>query len=212
MLNDKTLTLDVAVTDPIGRIHYRLWDEPATGSVVRLPDRTPVATTTTVFDAHVPVAQGAVRLMNGWGSVSFTLDEGANFAPGDVEVTVAWERISASRAVTVVANPEFRDMSGNLVGADLVWGPDENIRVTAGLTVPGGSTLTIHPGTLVLVNTTGGRGNGTLFVVNGSIDALGTRDRPIHFFSERGAAAMTLTQGGSASIGVRRDPQALASA
>ena len=46
---------------------------------------------------------------------------------------------------------------------------------------------------------TGGLSNGTLIVVQGAVQALGTRDRPIHIFSERGPAAMTLTQVGSAS-------------
>ncbi len=199
MINDKTLTVDVAISDPIGRVHYQAWDEPATLSVVRLPARTPVAITSTVFDPQHQVVPNTVRLMNGWGSVSFTLNEGAAFAPGDIEITASWQGLSASRVVKVIGSPVFRDMAGNLVGNNLVWGPDDNIRVTGNLTVPAGSTLTIHPGTLIQVNTTGALANGTLFTVNGSIHALGTKDRPIHFFSERGPLAMTLTQQGSAS-------------
>ena len=199
MLNDNTLTIDVRIVDPVGRIHYTAWDELGAVSVVRLPDRTPVATTNTVFDPHLPVPDDSIRFMSGWGSVSFTLDDGAAFGAGDIEVSVDWGALGAARTVTVVDAPAFRDMAGNLAGADLVWGPDETIRVTAAMTVPAGSELTILPGTLVQVNTTGGLQNGTLLTVHGSVQALGTRDRPVFMFSERGAAAMTLTQSGSAS-------------
>ena len=199
MLNDKTLTISAAITDPIGRIHYQAWDELGQVSVVRLPDRTPVAITNTVFDPHIPVVDGTIRFTSGWGSLSFTLDDGAGFAPGDIEVEVSWHGLRATRTVTVLGDPAFRDVSGNLVGADLEWGPDENIRVTGNVVVPAGSTLTIRPGTLVQVNTTGAIQNGTRFDVNGNVEAHGTRDRPVHFFSERGASAMSLTQQGSAS-------------
>ncbi len=199
MLADKTLTIDAAIQDPVGRIRYQVWDELGTVSVVRLPERTPVAITSTVFDDHVPVLPGTLRFQNGWGSLSFTLDEGANFAPGEIEVTVSWGELSASRVVEVVGQPQFRNISGNIVGANLVWGPDEIIRVTGSATVAQGSTLTIHPGTLVQVNTTGNLENGTVLNINGELRALGTRDNPIHFFSERGADAMWLTQQGSAS-------------
>jgi hypothetical protein len=201
MVNDKTLTIEAAIVDAIGRPAYDQWDEYGTVSVVRLPDRTPVGTTVTVFENHIPVPDDAIHFLNGWGSVSFTLDEGAAFAPGDLEVTVSWHGLTASRTVTVLANPTFRDMSGTLTGPSLVWGPNENIRITGGCTVPAGSTLTILPGTIVQVNTTGTLENGTLVVVNGELQALGTRDNPIFFFSERGPAAMRLTQSGSASNG-----------
>jgi hypothetical protein len=199
MLNNKTLTIEVRISDPIGRPFWPLWEEYGKVSAVRLPDRTPVATTDTVFDPHIAVPDDSIRILNGWGSVSFTLDQGAAFAPGDIEVSVSWSGLSASKVVTVLANPTFRNMSGNLTGANLVWGPDENIRVTGNCTVPAGSTLTIKPGTIVQVDTTGSLENGTLITVNGNLQAMGSRASPIHFFSERGPAAMKLTQAGSAS-------------
>ncbi len=199
MLNTNILTVDVAILDPIGRTRYQVWDELGTITAVRLPDRTPVAITNTVFDPHVPVIDNTLRFINGWGSVSFTLDEGAGFGAGEIELTVGWGELTATKVVRVVGQPGFRDVGGNLLGADLVWGPDENIRVTGATNVPAGSTLRIHPGTLIQVNTTGAIQNGTLINVSGNVQAAGTRDRPIFFFSERGPQAMTLTQAGSAS-------------
>jgi hypothetical protein len=200
MVNDRTVTIEAAITDPIGRVSWNQWDEFGTVSVVRLPDRTPVAVTNTVFDA-TPSPEDSIHFMNGWGSVSFTLDDGAAFAPGEIEVSVSWHGLTASRNVTVLRSPVYRDMTGTLTGTNLVWGPDENIRVTGTVTVAAGSTLTIHPGTIVQVNTTGSLENGTLIIINGNLQALGTKDSPIFFFSERGASAMTLTQSGSASNG-----------
>lgn len=48
-----------------------------------------------------------------------------------------------------------------------------------------------------MVDTTGGLEDGTLLVVNGKMVATGTIERPVHFFSTRGAAAMTHTISGS---------------
>ena len=199
MVNTKTLTIEAKITDAIGRPDYTRWDVLGTVSVRRVSDGTTVPVTMTVFDPHVAVTNGTIRIVNGWGSVSFTLDAGAAFGAGDIEVSVSWSGLSDSQVVTVLDNPPYRALQGTLSGADLVWGPDEVIRVTGNTTINGGDTLTVNPGTLVWVDTTGSLENGTLFTVNGSIRAVGTRDNPIYFFSDRGPAAMSLTQSGSAS-------------
>ncbi len=199
MVNTKTLTIEAKITDAIGRPDYTKWDVLGTVSVKRVSDGTTVPITMTVFDPHIAVTNGTIRLVNGWGSVSFTLDAGAAFGAGDIEVAVSWSGLTDSQVVTVLDNPTYRAVAGTLSGANLTWGPDEVIRVTGNTEIPGGSTLTINPGTLVWVDTTGGLENGTLFTVNGSVQAVGTRDNPIFFFSDRGPAAMTLTQTGSAS-------------
>ena len=199
MINDKPLTIEAKIVDEAGRPDYTKWNVLGSVSVVRLPDRTPVAITDTVFDSHLPVPDDSIRFYSGWASVSFTLDQGAAFTPGDIEVTVSYSGMSDSQVVTVIGSPAFRTMSGTIGGVDLIWGPNENIRVTGNMTVPSGSTLTINPGTLVMVDTTGGSENGTLITVQGRVQALGTEDNPVHFFSERGPLAMALTQSGSAS-------------
>jgi hypothetical protein len=132
------------------------------------------------------------------GSVSLTLNGGASVPPGEYLVTVTVGQRTATRRLTVESAPTWRVMPANLTGNDLVWGPDENIRLSAHNTVvPAGSTLTIHPGTLVMIDTTGGLEDGTLLTVNGKLTATGTFDRPIHVFSTRGASAMTHTVSGS---------------
>lgn len=199
MVNTKTLTIEAKITDAIGRPDYTKWDVLGTVTVRKVSDGTTVPITMTVFDPHVAVTNGTIRLVNGWGSVSFTLDAGAAFGAGDIEVEVAWSGLTASQVVTVLDNPPYRAVQGTLSGADLTWGPDEVVRVTGNVTINGGDTLSIRPGTLVWVDTTGSLENGTLFTVNESVQAVGSRDNPIFFFSDRGPAAMALTQSGSAS-------------
>jgi hypothetical protein len=50
-----------------------------------------------------------------------------------------------------------------------------------------------------MVDTTGSLENGTLITVQGQVSAVGSQDNPIHFFSERGPAAMIHTISGSLS-------------
>lgn len=199
MFNDKTLTLRAEVLDPIDRIAANRCDELGSVSVTRASDGSALPSTITVFDSHIAVPADSIRFYNGVGSVSLMLDGGAAVPPGDIRVTVTLGALVASRVVTVETAPVVRVLSGTLAGADLTWGPDENIRITGNTTVPPGSTLTINPGTLVMVDTTGSLDNGTLVTVQGNVSAQGTEDRPIHFFSTAGPAAMVLTQAGSAS-------------
>ncbi len=53
MINDKPLTIEAKIVDEAGRPDYTKWNVLGSVSVVRLPDRTPVAITDTVFDSHL---------------------------------------------------------------------------------------------------------------------------------------------------------------
>src|SRR6185369_6323220 len=108
---------------------------------------------------------------------------GAGVAAGDYTLTVTVGGLSASKTITVLSSPATRNLSGTLTGANLVWGPDEVIRITGNCEVPSGSTLTIHPGTLIMVNTTGSLSDGTRIDVNGNVSAVGSQANPIYFFS-----------------------------
>ncbi len=193
MANDKTLTLRADVLDGGGKIDAAgCFSDLGTVSMTRITDGANIPLTVTVFNNHLPVPAGSIRFYHGVGSVSFTLAGGAAVPAGDYRVTVSIGGKTASRIVRVQSAPTWRVMPSTLSGADLTWGPNENIRISQHDTfVPAGQTLRILPGTNVMVDTTGSLENGTLITVNGTIDASGTRERPIHFFSARGPAAMT---------------------
>lgn len=200
MIADKSLTLRAEMLDPQNGsiVTDGCFDTLGSVVVTSASDGSTLPSTVTMFDDHVPVPAGSLRFYHGVGSVSLTLNGGATVPPGEYLVTVTVGQRTATRRLTVEAAPTWRVMPANLTGNDLVWGPDENIRLSAHNTVvPAGSTLTIHPGTLVMIDTTGGLEDGTLLTVNGKLTATGTFDRPIHVFSTRGASAMTHTVSGS---------------
>ncbi|MBL9005558.1 MAG: hypothetical protein JNJ46_14985 [Myxococcales bacterium] len=199
MINDKSLSLRAEMLDPdTGNIVTDgCYDTLGNVTVTSASDGTVIPSTVVIFDDHVPVPDDSIRFYHGVGSVSLTLDGGAAVPAGEYWVTVTVGQRTAKRRLTVESSPTWRVMPPALSGADLVWGPNENIRLSSHQTiVPAGETLTIHPGTLIMVDTTGGYEDGTLLVVNGKMAAAGTIEQPIHFFSTRGAAAMTHTLSG----------------
>lgn len=194
----KPLTLRAELLDPATAaiVTDGCFDTFGTVEVRRLSDGVLVPFSIVEFDDHLSNPVGAVRFYHGVGSVSLTLDSGAT--AGDYQVTVTSGDRSAMRKFTVSENPTWRVMPANLTGADLTWGPDEFIRLSQhNTTVQVGSTLKILPGTLVMVDTTGSLEDGTVLTVNGKIEAAGSFDKPIAFFSERGARAMTHIVSGS---------------
>jgi hypothetical protein len=194
MINDKTLTVRAEMLDPnTGKIVTEgCFDTLGKVNIKRAADGADVPLTVTVFDDHVAVPDDSVRFYHGVGSVSLTLDDAAMVPAGDYLLTVNVGARTATRRLKIEDSPTWRVMPATLSGANLVWGPDENIRISQHrTTVPTGSTLTIHPGTLIMVDTTGALEDGTLLVINGKLNATGTIERPVHFFSERGASATT---------------------
>ncbi len=204
MVNDKTLTLQAEVLDAGGAIDWRTCNQLGTVSAERVADGSPVDTSITVFEtfnagagAGTPPAD-SIRLYNGVGSVSLTLDNGAAEPAGEIQVTVNVGGVSASKIVTVLdadSSGLFTPLSGALSGADLTWGPDDGvIHLTGDVTVGNGDILTILPGTLVMVDA-GPPNDGVAIVVNGgAVSALGTQLEPIFFFPANGPAAMALPQ------------------
>ncbi|MCK4658613.1 MAG: lamin tail domain-containing protein [Phycisphaerae bacterium] len=200
MVNTKTLTLTAEVLDSAGDLVWQdseLW---GTVSAARVSDRSPVPTSITVFDSapdRIPEPD-SICFYNGVGSVSITLDNGVAEPEGYILVSVSVGYRVASTVVKVLdeSNPVlFRERSGNLLGAHLIWGPGDGvIRITGPCTVPSGETLTIKPGTLIMVDTTGSLDQGTLITVNGNVQAVGSRDLPIYFFPTNAAEAMVLPQ------------------
>ncbi|MFH1532881.1 MAG: EGF domain-containing protein [Pseudomonadota bacterium] len=201
MVNDKPLTLRAEILIDETQIDLSgCFDNLGTVAMIRLSDGEDIPLTVTFFDDHLPVPEDSIRFYHGVGSVSFTLDDGAAVPPGDYQVIVTVNGLTAVKKVTVLDDPVWRVMPATLTGEDLVWGPNENIRISAHHTaVPAGSTLTILPGTLIMVDTLGSLENGTLINVHGNMEAVGTLGNPIAFFSEMGAQAMIHTVSGSLS-------------
>ncbi len=205
MVKDKTLTLKAEIVDQVGsfgQIDWQTWNVLGTVSARRLSDGSPVPTSITVFETLADGVGGgtppadSIRFYNGVGSVSLTLDEPDAVVGETVAITVTVAGRSATRNVLVLDNvpTTFTALSGTLSGANLDWGPDDGvIHLTGDTTVPAGSTLTIRPGTLVMVDP-GGAAAGTVVWVQGSVQANGTAAEPIFFFPTAGPAAMMLPQ------------------
>ncbi len=212
MLNTKTLTIKAELIDTSGQIDWRVWNHIGSVSATRVSNKQAVPLTVTVFERHNagagaggPPNADSIRFYNGVGCVSFTLNNGATVAGGDILVTVTVGGVTASRLVTILdaATPGLiQDLSGTLSGGNLIWEPaDGVIHLTGNVTVPAGQTLTILPGTLIMVDP-GPNGTGTTInSVNSTIQALGVSTAPIYFFPTTGAAAMVLPQTGSEGSG-----------
>lgn len=200
MVNTRTLTLKAELLDSFGNIDWRIWNRLGTVSATR--GGQPVPTSITVFETN-PAGAGStspadsIRCYNGVGSVSITLDNGAAEPEGDILVTVTVDGVSASKTVTVLADTPglYQNLSGTLSGGNLTWEPaDGVIHLTGDVTVPSGQTLSILPGTLIMVDA-GPEGDGTaITATNATIQAIGQQANPIFFFPTNGPVAMVLPQ------------------
>ena len=205
MVDSKTLTLRADILDSSGNIDWRTCTQLGTVSATRLSDGSPVPTSITIFETLNGGAGGgtppadSIRFYNGVGSVSITLDQGAGTPPGDILITVTVGPMIVSKIVNVLDgdNPAlFRNLSGTLTGAGLLWGPSDGvIHLTGTVTVNSGNTLTILPGTLIMVDA-GPVNDGTAIIPTGGgqISAPGSRAEPIYFFATNGPSAMVLPQ------------------
>ncbi len=205
MVDSKTITLKAEILDIDGRIDWRSCTQLGTVTAQSLYDTSPVPITTTVFETMSGGAGGgaqpanSIRFYNGVGSVSLTLDVGADFAAGDIRITVTAGSLSGFVDVTVLDGEMpgvFRELSGTLTGAGLTWSPaDGVIHLTDDVIVDSGNTLTILPGTLVMVDS-GSPNDGVAILAQngGSISADASQGDPIFFFATAGPAAMALPQ------------------
>lgn len=209
MVNTKTHTLKAELLDTLGNVDWRNWNQLGTVSATRVSNGQPVPLTITVFETFNdpnhpgagnggPPSTDSIRFYNGVGSVSFTLNNGAAEPAGDIQVTVTVDGRTASGVVTVLdaTTPGlFQDLSGTLSGGNLTWEPaDGVIHLTGHVSVPSGQTLTILPGTLIMVDA-GAPSDGTRITLNGAtLQAQGSQADPIYFFATNGPTAMILPQ------------------
>ena len=126
----------------------------------------------------VPVTPDTMDVDNGVGTLTLNIAD-----PGEVMLTVEVDGLTRSRPVEVLEAPPTRDLTGTLTAADLDWSREDGVVHLSGeTTVPGGETLHIGAGTLVMLD--GGAG----LEVLGSLLAEGTDAEPIYIFPSDAAA------------------------
>ncbi len=117
--------------------------------------------------------------LDGTSPLPLTLHRGVGSATAIVAaeslLRVAIPGGEAERLVAISGPDAHREMKGELLGEDLLWGPEEVIHVTDEVTVAAGETLLIEAGTTVLVD-----GKKDL-VVHGALEISGTASRPVFF-------------------------------
>jgi hypothetical protein len=145
-----------------GQVQRELWDATATLSVNR-PD---------VF-----LSTSEVTLRNGLGSALVTLTGPGVTSGAAFTLTASIGTHQVSKAMTSLASLPVTNVSGTLSGAAVTW--SGVVHVTGDVIVPAGTTLTIQPGTLVLLNGVASGDTGTDIQVNGTIRSLGTADDPV---------------------------------
>jgi hypothetical protein len=145
-----------------GDIQRDLWDGTVTLSSNR-PD--------------VTFSSNQVVLKNGWGSVMVT-PTGAGTASGSFTLSATLGDDMVSKSIASLNGAAMTNVSGTLAGGAVSW--SGIVHVTGNVTVPAGTTLTIQPGTEVLVDgVTSGTGGFTITANGGAIRSLGTADHPV---------------------------------
>ncbi|MBW7992396.1 MAG: hypothetical protein FVQ84_20605 [Planctomycetes bacterium] len=157
--------IEVVRTD--GNIERNLWDAVATLSV---------------DNPNVNISTSRIVLRNGLGSALVTFT-----GSGDFTLTATVNGIEDSRLLLDLSNEPVSSISGTLVGSSTVW--DGIIHITDDLLVPSGHTLTIRPGTLILLDGVNSGSAGTDIDVKGTIKSLGTALAPITFTAYNSARA-----------------------
>ena len=103
--------------------------------------------------------------------------------PGNLTITARAAQQEARKSLVSLYDQEVMIVSGILPGATTTW--NGIIRLTGDTTVPPDHTLTIEPGTLILVDgDPASEGTaGSDLIVQGNVRAAGTDTRPISFTS-----------------------------
>ncbi|MHC4556310.1 MAG: lamin tail domain-containing protein [Planctomycetota bacterium] len=143
-----------------GTVNRNLWDAVATLSVWDNPS--------------INLSTNLVTLYNGLGSalVSFT-------GSGDFTLTVNINGLETNKVLIDWSDQPVNVASGSL-GSSETWSGIYHI--TGGdFTILDGVTLTLNPGTLVLIDGVSSGSNGTDIDVAGSIQSLGTASSPVTF-------------------------------
>ena len=101
--------------------------------------------------------------------------------PGNIILSARAAGQQVSKALTSLAGQPLTTASGTLSGGSTIW--SGTVHLTGDVTIPAGHTLTIQPGTLILIDgdATPESTTGSDLIVQGSLSALGTEAQPITF-------------------------------
>lgn len=140
------------------------------------PDRSIWDATATLSSSNpaVTLSTNTVQLRNGIGTALVTFTGSGAFSLNAVA-----NGLNASKPLASLAGVAQTNVSGTLPGAATDW--SGVIRVTGDVTVPAGHTLTIQPGTLVLVDGTATplSTSGFDIIVAGRVNSLGSAASPV---------------------------------
>jgi len=147
----------IEVVDGQGNIARDLWDALVTLSVDQ-PD--------------VQLSTSQIVMYNGLGSAMVTVTGSSDFT-----LTATLGDLSTNRTLVSLTNVPTNEASGVLTGEATTW--TGVVHVTGNVLVPAGHTLTIEPGTLVLVDGMSPTAYGLDIDVEGTVRSLGTAARPV---------------------------------
>ncbi|MFV2065593.1 MAG: lamin tail domain-containing protein, partial [Pirellulales bacterium] len=148
----------IAARQADGQIQRDLWDGLARLSTDR---------------ADVTLSETEVRLYNGQGSALVTVSGGDDFT-----LTVRLGDQVVERRIRSLAGTPITTVAGTLEGTSTSW--SGIVRVTDDVVVPAGHTLSVAPGTLVLLDGDPvGATDSTTLTVQGSLVSQGTAEAPI---------------------------------
>lgn len=124
-------------------------------------------------DAGVTLSTNRVLVRNGMGSALVAFTGGSNF-----NLTATVGTLQAIRPMTSLEGVQ-PSIGGGTNLDHLVW--SGVVQVTSRVGVPAGFSLTVLPGTLVLIDGITAGTTGISFYVNGRLDVQGTEDDPVTF-------------------------------
>ncbi|NLH17970.1 MAG: lamin tail domain-containing protein, partial [Phycisphaerae bacterium] len=141
-----------------GKPRRDIWDATAVISVLDNPAITLSAT--------------EIHLINGLGSALVTID-----GSGDFTLQVSCDNQTVTQSLTQLQAASMTTARGTLSGSQTWSGI---VHITGGdFTIPAGATLTLSPGTMVLIDGVASGDAGTDIDVLGSIQSLGTAESPV---------------------------------
>ncbi len=171
------LLVRVEIVDSKGSVERGIWDAVATLSV---------------DNPAVNLSTDTVVLYNGLGTALVKVT-----GTGDFNLTASVNQMQAGRHLSGLQGQPVTDVSGELAGGTTTW--SGIVHVTGDLRVPTDHTLTIQPGTLVLLEGVSSGTGGTDIDVRGTVESLGTAEEPVTFTAfdpDRGWGRINLQDGG----------------